>query len=159
VRLWHALYFTEQTVPYRTRRLLTYCFIENVCPIHHGHTGKHFTQCHQRWRVVLVITACLAGMSWYLNWKRREFGRSLKPEARHLEAYAVLAQLCRWHLQVQLFFKLIKQHLRFKALSLKSAVAVRSQLWSAVSVIVFDAIVKKRLAIKSLLYTIILIFS
>ncbi len=58
---------------------------------------------------------------------------------------------CRW--QIELFFKCIKQHLRIKAFYGTSENAVRSQIWIAVSVYVLIAIVKKRLAIKASLYT------
>jgi Domain of unknown function (DUF4372)/Transposase DDE domain len=70
-----------------------------------------------------------------------------------------LAQLyrCRW--QVELFFKWIKQHLRIKAFYGTSENAVRSQIWIAVSVYVLIAIVKKRLAIKASLYTILQVLS
>lgn len=30
----------------RTRRLLTHCFIEIVCPIHHGRNGEHLAARH-----------------------------------------------------------------------------------------------------------------
>ncbi len=70
-----------------------------------------------------------------------------------------LAQLyrCRW--QVELFFKWIKQHLRIKAFYGTSENAVRSQIWIAVSVYVFIAIVRKRLAIKASLYTMLQVLS
>jgi IS4 transposase len=63
---------------------------------------------------------------------------------------------CRW--QVELFFKWIKQHLRIKAFYGTSENAVRSQIWIAVSVYVLIAIVKKRLAIKASLYTMLQIY-
>ena len=70
-----------------------------------------------------------------------------------------LAQLyrCRW--QVELFFKWIKQHLRIKAFYGTSENAVRSQIWVAVSVYVLIAIVKKRLAVKTSLYTMLQVLS
>ena len=70
-----------------------------------------------------------------------------------------LAQLyrCRW--QVELFFKWIKQHLRIKAFYGTSENAVRSQIWIAVSVYVLIAIVRKRLAIKASLYTMLQVLS
>ena len=72
---------------------------------------------------------------------------------------ASLAQLyrCRW--QVELFFKWIKQHLRIKAFYGTSENAVRSQIWIAVSVYVLIAIIKKRLAIKASLYTMLQVLS
>ena len=53
-----------------------------------------------------------------------------------------IAQLykCRW--QIELFFKLIKQHLRIKAFYGTSPNAVRTQVWIAISVYVLVAIVK-----------------
>jgi len=48
---------------------------------------------------------------------------------------------CRW--QVELFFKWIKQHLRFKAFYGASDNAVKTQVWIAISMYVLVAIVKK----------------
>lgn len=64
---------------------------------------------------------------------------------------------CRW--QIELFFKWIKQHLRFKRFYGTSANAVRTQIWIAISVYVLVAIVKKRLEIKHDLYTLLQILS
>jgi hypothetical protein len=66
-----------------------------------------------------------------------------------------IAQLyrCRW--QVELFFKWIKQHLRIKAFFGTSENAVKTQVWIAISAYVLVAIIKKRLAAKSSLYTIL----
>ena len=50
---------------------------------------------------------------------------------------------CRW--QVELFFKWIKQHLRIKTFYGTSENAVKTQIWTAVSVYVLVAIIKKRL--------------
>ena len=71
----------------------------------------------------------------------------------------VIAQLykCRW--QVELFFKWIKQHLRIKAFYGTSENAVKTQVWTAVSVYVLVAIVKKRLKLEHSLYTILQILS
>lgn len=71
----------------------------------------------------------------------------------------VIAQLykCRW--QVELFFKWIKQHLRIKAFFGTTPNAVKTQIWIAISIYVLVAIVKKRLAIKASLYTILQILS
>jgi IS4 transposase len=52
---------------------------------------------------------------------------------------------CRW--QVELFFKWIKQHLRIKQFYGTSENAVKTQIWTAVTVYVLVAIVKKRLNI------------
>ena len=64
---------------------------------------------------------------------------------------------CRW--QVELFFKWIKQHLRIKVFFGTSENAVKSQIWTAVSVYVLVAIVKKRLALPASLYEMLQIFS
>ena len=64
---------------------------------------------------------------------------------------------CRW--QVELFFKWIKQHLRIKAFYGASENAVKTQIWTAVSVYVLVAIIKKRLNIPLSLYTILQILS
>ena len=64
---------------------------------------------------------------------------------------------CRW--KVELFFKWIKQHLRIKAFYGTSENAVRSQIWIAVSVYVLIAIVRKRLAIRASLYTMLQVLS
>ncbi len=63
----------------------------------------------------------------------------------------------RW--QVELFFKWIKQHLRIKAFYGRSANAVKTQLWIAISVYVRVAIVKKRLGLERDLYTLLQILS
>ena len=63
----------------------------------------------------------------------------------------------RW--QVELFFKWIKQHLRIKQFYGTSENAVKVQIWTAVSVYVLVAIVKKRLNLNASLYTLLQIFS
>ena len=70
-----------------------------------------------------------------------------------------IAQLykCRW--QVELFFKWIKQHLRIKVFYGTSENAVKTQVWTAVSVYVLVAILKKRLGLDHSLYTILQILS
>ena len=64
---------------------------------------------------------------------------------------------CRW--QVELFFKWIKQHLRIKSFYGTSENAVKTQVWTAVSVYVLVAIIKKRLNLNPSLYTILQILS
>jgi Transposase DDE domain len=64
---------------------------------------------------------------------------------------------CRW--QVELFFKWIKQHLRIKAFYGTSENAVKTQIWTAVSVYVLVAIVRKRLGLDASLYQILQILS
>ena len=64
---------------------------------------------------------------------------------------------CRW--QVELFFKWIKQHLRIKKFYGTSENAVKTQIWTAVSVYVLVAIIKKRLNLDASLYTLLQVFS
>ena len=63
----------------------------------------------------------------------------------------------RW--QVELFFKLIKQHLRIKQFFDTSENAVKTQIWIAVSVYVLVAIVRKRLKLEAPRYTLLQIIS
>lgn len=63
----------------------------------------------------------------------------------------------RW--QVELFFKWIKQHLRIKKFYSTSENAVKVQIWTAVSVYVLVAIIKKRLNLDASLYTLLQVFS
>jgi hypothetical protein len=63
----------------------------------------------------------------------------------------------RW--QVELFFRWIKMHLRIKSFFGTSENAVKSQIWIAVSVYVFVAIVKKRLNLSRSLYEMLQILS
>ena len=71
----------------------------------------------------------------------------------------VIAALYRSRWQVELFFKWIKQHLRIKKFYGTSENAVQSQIWTAVSVYVLVAIVKKRLNLEHSLYTLLQVFS
>jgi len=64
---------------------------------------------------------------------------------------------CRW--QIELFFKWIKQHLRIKVFYGTSENAVKTQIWTAISVYVLVAIVKKQLHLERSLYTILQILS
>ncbi len=70
-----------------------------------------------------------------------------------------IAQLyhCRW--RVELFFKWIKQHLRIKAFYGVSENAVKTQVWTAISVYVLVAIVKKELKLDRSLADILQILS
>jgi hypothetical protein len=71
----------------------------------------------------------------------------------------VIAELykCRW--QIELFFKWIKQHLRIKAFYGTSENAVKTQIWTAISVYVLIALVKKRMNLNITLYTFLQILS
>ena len=63
----------------------------------------------------------------------------------------------RW--KVELFFKWIKQHLRIKAFYGTSENAVKTQIWTAVSVYVLVAILKKRLGLGPSLHQILQVLS
>jgi hypothetical protein len=70
-----------------------------------------------------------------------------------------VAALYRYRWRIELFFKWIKQHLRIKSFFGTSDNSVKTQIWIAVTVYVLVAIVKKRLALKQDLYTLLQIFS
>ena len=63
----------------------------------------------------------------------------------------------RW--QIELFFKWIKQHLRIKVFFGTSENAVKTQIWTAISVYLLVAIVKKRLDLPGSLYTLLQVLS
>ena len=63
----------------------------------------------------------------------------------------------RW--SVELFFKWIKQHLRIKRSYGHSPNAVKTQIWTAISVYLLIAIVKKRLRLEPSIYTLLQILS
>ena len=63
----------------------------------------------------------------------------------------------RW--QVELFFKWVKQHLRIKRFYGTSENAVKTQIWTAVTIYVLVAIVKKELHLDASLYTLLQIIS
>src|SRR5580765_1328003 len=64
---------------------------------------------------------------------------------------------CRW--QVELFFRWIKQHLRIKSFYGTSENAVKTQVWTAISVYVLVAIIKKQLKLDRSLFSILQILS
>ena len=70
-----------------------------------------------------------------------------------------ITELYRYRWRVELFFKWIKQHLRIKAFYGTSENAVKTQIWTAISVYVLVAIIKKRLKLPTELYTILQILS
>ena len=70
-----------------------------------------------------------------------------------------VAALYRYRWQIELFFKWIKQHLRIKSFFGTSDNSVKTQVWIAITVYVLVAIVKKRLGLKSDLYTLLQILS
>ena len=70
-----------------------------------------------------------------------------------------IAELYKQRLQVELFFKWIKQNLRIKTFYGTSENAVKAQIWITVSVYPLVAIMKKRLKIEASLYTILQVLS
>ena len=75
------------------------------------------------------------------------------------ESGKTLSTICALPLEVELFFKWIKQHLRIKQFYGTSENAVKTQIWIAVSVYVLVAIVKKRLDLDASRYTLLQIIS
>ena len=71
----------------------------------------------------------------------------------------VIAELYKNRWKVELFFKWIKQHLRIKNFFGTSFNAVKSQIWTAISVYVSIAIIRKEMAIEMSLYRMLQILS
>ena len=71
----------------------------------------------------------------------------------------VIAQLYKSRWKIELFFKWIKQHLRIKAFYGTSENAVKTQIWTAISVYVLIALIKKRMNLDISLYTFLQILS
>jgi hypothetical protein len=72
---------------------------------------------------------------------------------------ATIAALYKSRWQIEIFFKWIKQHLRIKVFYGTNQNAVKTQIWTAVSVYLLVAIAKKRLGLPQSLYTILQILS
>jgi uncharacterized protein DUF4372/DDE family transposase len=70
-----------------------------------------------------------------------------------------ITQLYRLRWRIELFFKWIKQHLRIKAFFGTTENAVKTQIWTAISVYVLVAIIKKRLNLSATLYELLQILS
>jgi len=70
-----------------------------------------------------------------------------------------IAELFRHRWKIELFFKWVKQHLRIKAFYGTSENAVKTQIWTAISIYVLVAIVKKELKVPSSLYTMLQVLS
>jgi hypothetical protein len=95
-----------------------------------------------------------------IGYRDSKTGKSLAFLTNNFTAPALtIAQLYHGRWQIELFFKWIKQHLRIKAFYGTSPNAVRTQIWSAISVYLLVAILKKRLHLDSSLYTILQILS
>lgn len=71
----------------------------------------------------------------------------------------MIAKLYKERWKIELFFKWIKQHLRIKSFFGTSENAVKTQIYTAISVYVMIAIIKKKLKIDKNLYTILQILS
>lgn len=71
----------------------------------------------------------------------------------------MIARLYKDRWKIELFFKWIKQHLRIKSFYGTSENAVKIQIYSAISVYVMIAIIKKKLNVAESLYTILQILS
>jgi uncharacterized protein DUF4372/DDE family transposase len=70
-----------------------------------------------------------------------------------------IAALYKYRWRIELFFKWIKQHLRIKKFYGTSVNSVKIQVWTAISVYVLVAIVKKELGLKQDIYTILQVLS
>jgi hypothetical protein len=70
-----------------------------------------------------------------------------------------IAEMYRSRWQIELFFRWIKQHLRIKSFYGTSENAVKIQIWTAVSVYLLVAIIKKRLKLERSLFSILQILS
>jgi hypothetical protein len=70
-----------------------------------------------------------------------------------------IADLYKYRWRIELFFKWIKQHLRIKKFYGTSINSVKIQIWTAISVYVLVAIIKKELGLKQDIYTILQVLS
>ena len=70
-----------------------------------------------------------------------------------------IAALYKYRWRIELFFKWIKQHLRIKKFYGTSVNSVKVQVWTAISVYILVAIIKKELRLKQDLYTILQVLS
>jgi hypothetical protein len=70
-----------------------------------------------------------------------------------------ICELYRQRWQIELFFKWIKQHLRIKSFFGRSENAVKTQVWTAVSVYVLVAIIRKRLHLELSLHQMLQVLS
>lgn len=71
----------------------------------------------------------------------------------------MVAKLYKERWKIELFFKWIKQHLRIKSFYGTSENAVKIQIYTAISIYVLIAIIKKKLKVEKTLYTILQILS
>ena len=95
-----------------------------------------------------------------IRFKDPESGKTLVFLTNHMALPALtIAALYKSRWQVELFFKLIKQHLRIKHFMGNSENAVKTQVWCAVATYVLIAIVRKELQLDASLYTCLQILS
>ena len=95
-----------------------------------------------------------------IRFKVPQTGKKLVFITNHLDLEPLtVCQLYKMRWQVELFFKWIKQHLRFKAFFGTSENAVKSQIWIAVCTYVLVAIVRKRLKLEASMHEILQILS
>jgi len=96
----------------------------------------------------------------YVSYRDSERDRRLVFLSNNFQLPALLiTQLykCRW--QIELFFKWVKQHLRIKAFYGTSPNAVKTQVWTAISIYVLVALIRKELRIDRNLSEILQILS
>lgn len=95
-----------------------------------------------------------------IRFKHPESGKALVFLTNHFQLAALtVCSLYKSRWQVELFFKWIKQNLRIKRFFGTSENAVKVQIWTAISVYVLVAIVKKRLNLEASLHTLLQILS
>jgi len=83
-------------------------------------------------------------------------GKRLVFLTNHFDVPApMVAELYRQRWQVELFFKWVKQRLRIKAFFGTSPNAVKTQIWTAISLYLLIAIAKKKLDLPGSLHTIL----
>lgn len=95
-----------------------------------------------------------------IRFKHPESGKTLIFLTNHFQLAALtVCSLYKSRWQVELFFKWIKQNLRIKRFFGTSENAVKVQIWTAISVYVLVAIIKKRLNLEASLHTLLQILS
>lgn len=96
----------------------------------------------------------------YVSYHDRERDRRLAFLSNNFQSPAlVITQLYKRRWQIELFFKWIKQHLRIKAFYGTSPNAVKTQVWTAISIYVLVATIRKGLGIDRNLNEILQILS
>lgn len=95
-----------------------------------------------------------------IRFKHPESGKTLIFLTNHFQLNALtIGTLYKSRWGVELFFKWIKQNLRIKRFFGTSENAVKTQIWTAISVYVLVAIIKKRLNLPASLHTLLQILS